>query len=151
MAFKSSKQRSGQAGSSNQSSTSRVRSAGMMGGTSRRRRKGPRGSRTSLLTELVMSAVLATSATVTMTVSNPGDGNVFWIADINPVKPTQKNIKAGVEAGETAADDAGAGPATDPFVDGLTGLTTATTYYFWAYQETVMGDGAIAGISFVTA
>ncbi len=152
MPFKSAKRRSGQAlsGSTGQSNTSRVNSAGQSRRMSSRKR-GSESAEVPRLTQPVVSAILATTATVTMGTNRPGDGTIYWIADTNTTQPSTAQIKAGLEQGGGAADDDGSGAATDPFVASLTGLVTATLYAFFAYQEGSESDGPIATVQFTTA
>ena len=147
MAFKSAKRRSGQAtGNSGQSNTSRVARAGMGAKATR-----TRGNRTPFLGQLVVSAILTTSATITTGIVSRSDGTIYWIVDTNPLKPTVGQIKAGLEQGGGAATDAANGVAAAPFVASAAGLTLVTEYFYWQVQESLGGGSAITGTSFTTA
>ena len=139
MPFRSGKKRSGvRIVDSSRSTTRRVSQAGRGSkGLGGRSRSGPRGSESNeaAISTPVISAITTTTATATTPISRI-DGTFFFVVSENAVRPSIAQIKAGDDAGDVAGVDAGNGAVVaNPVVTAITGLTTATEYYFYAYQE----------------
>ena len=156
MPFRSGKQKSGvRIADTSRSTTGRVSQAGRGSkGLGSRARSGPRGSESNELSisTPVISAILATTATATTPISRI-DGTFFFVVSENAVRPSIAQIKAGDDAGDVAGVDAGNGAVVaNPVVTAITGLTTATEYYFYAYQEIdTNGSAVVSSGLFTTA
>lgn len=104
-----------------------------------------------MLSNPLASATGATSADASV-VTNRANGTLYWVVTTSATAPSVTQIKAGQNEGGTAAAADGSASVTTAGTQSIsvTGLTTATTYYFYALQSVTDGDGIIVAASAFT-
>ncbi|MEZ4444451.1 MAG: MYXO-CTERM sorting domain-containing protein [Polyangiaceae bacterium] len=101
------------------------------------------------VTTLAATAIAATSATLQGTANPNGTASTGWFR-YSTVNPGTCNDTFGTRAPVSGGTSLGAGTSPLPFSEPLTGLTTATTYYYCAIGQNAVGTAFGAVMSFTT-